>query len=117
MTEIQQFKKYKARIKYHRTDDLQPDALPDGMELIVWAMWMADDGEKFAGEWIFEPEDRGLWLPECDLEIMGEVFDGWIPNDLAPGARVISREELSITELADLVCKLYRPIFDRKKRK
>ena len=113
MTEIQQYKKYKARIKYHRTDDLQPDALPDGMELIVRAMWIQDNGEKFAGDWIFEPEDRGLWLPERDLEIMHEVWvsvipsgysEGWVnnyfpqgvrlePNDLAPGARVISREE------------------------
>lgn len=113
MTEIQQFKKYKARIKYHRTDDLQPDALPDGLELIVRAMWMAEPDEKFAGEWIFEPVERGYWLPERDLEIMHEVWasimpsgysEGWKnndfvqggkfePNDISPTARVISREE------------------------
>lgn len=80
MTEIQQFKKYQARIKYHRTDDLQPDALPDGLELIVRAMWIAEPDEKFAGDWIFEPVERGYWLPERDLEIMHEISILVTPN-------------------------------------
>lgn len=67
------YQKYRARIRYHRTDDLQPDALPDGTELIVWAMWIADDDENFAGEWIFEPVERGYWLPERDLEFLTEA--------------------------------------------
>ena len=67
---IEQFKIYRARIRYHRMDDLKPDALPDGICLTVRAMWMADDDEKFAGQWIFEPVERGYWLPECDLELI-----------------------------------------------
>lgn len=70
MIEIIQFAKYRVRIQYHRTDDLQPGALPNGTELIARAMWRADDGEKFAGDWIFEPDGKGLWLPERDLEII-----------------------------------------------
>ena len=98
MIKIEQYKKYVARIRYHRTDDLQPDALPDGTELLVRALWVAEPEEKFAGEWIFEPADRGLWLPERDLEIIQEVqaggiSTGWAPNDISPTAMVISREE------------------------
>lgn len=71
MIQIEQYKKYSARIRYHRTDDMQPDALPNGTELIVRALWIADPDEKFAWDWIFEPIDRGYWLPERDLQILG----------------------------------------------
>jgi len=67
---IEQYQKYTARIRYHRTDDLQPDALPNGITVTVRAMWIQDDGKKFAGQWIFEPLPEGLWLPDCDLEII-----------------------------------------------
>jgi hypothetical protein len=36
-------------------------------------MWIADDDEKFSGEWIFEPVERGYWLPERDLEFLTEA--------------------------------------------
>lgn len=111
MIEIQQYAKYRARIRYHRTDDLQPEALPDGTELTVRAMWIADDDEKFAGEWIFEPVDRGLLLPERDLEIIeevaespiafGDISDPWAispdavisENTIDPNARIVPFQE------------------------
>lgn len=70
---IRQFKTYRARIRYHRTDDLKPDALPDGIAVTVRAMWQQGDDEKFPGQWIFEPLWGGYWLPECDLEIIGKA--------------------------------------------
>lgn len=68
---------YKARVKYHRTDDLRQDGkIPDdGAEIEVRAMYRHDSDESFPGQMIFLPVDErySFWLPECDLEILEEI--------------------------------------------
>lgn len=34
------------------------------------AVWIADEGEKFAGDWVFMPINGGYNLPERDLQII-----------------------------------------------
>lgn len=68
--EIEQYRKYAARIKYHRSDNLKPDSAPDGTNVTVTAMWLSGDDEPCPGQWVFLPDDGGYWLPECDLEII-----------------------------------------------
>ena len=67
---IEQFDCFKARIKYHRTDDLKPDALPDRTEVHVQALWIGEEDEKFKGDWIFSCAEMNLWVPERDLKIL-----------------------------------------------
>ena len=61
---------YRAKIKYHRTNDLKPNSLPDNSIILIRADWIAEKGEKFEGEFIFTPAITGLWLPQRDLEIL-----------------------------------------------
>ena len=73
---VEQYKYYKGKIKYHRTDDLRPESLPNGSEVHLQAMWIADDDERYAGDVIFQPAEEHHWLPERDLEILFEItFD------------------------------------------
>lgn len=75
----EQYKYYKGRIKYHRTDDLRPESLPNGSEVHLQAMWIAEDDERFAGDMIFQPAEEHHWLPERDLEILNEItFDEYV---------------------------------------
>ena len=53
---------YTARIKYHRTDDLKPDTLPDGNDVHVQALWIDDEGEV-----IFSVAESYYNLPQKDL--------------------------------------------------
>ncbi len=71
--EIDQYSCYKAKVNYHRTDDLKEGSPLNGEEIIVQAVWIADKGEKFEGQWIFMPSVHGFWLPACDLIIMDKV--------------------------------------------
>lgn len=76
--EIRRFKKYKAVLNYHRTDDLRPNTPEDKQSVIVEACWVAEDGENFEGDWIFKVLDENLewdkkypyWIPERDLNIL-----------------------------------------------
>lgn len=70
------YKRYKARIQYHRTDDLRPETLarlPEGTLVDVLALWVADDGEKFAGDMIFSTDADPYWIPERDLILIEEI--------------------------------------------
>lgn len=67
---IEVYKTYRARIKYHRTDDLLPDSLPDGTEITVRALFKSDENDRYPGQWTFEVDGSEYWLPECDLEIL-----------------------------------------------
>jgi hypothetical protein len=71
--EIEQYKCYNAKIEYKRTDDLRPEALPNGSNVIVKALWIADENENYAGQWIMMPANGHHWLPQCDLIIKEEV--------------------------------------------
>jgi len=70
-TVIQKYGYYKAKIKYHRTDDLRPKALPDGSDVHVNAVWIAEEGERFEGDMIFSVAEDYHNLPQRDL-IIGE---------------------------------------------
>jgi hypothetical protein len=70
---IKQYHHYRAIIKYHRTDDLKPDAIENGIEVFVQACWVAEDAERFPGDMIFLPNLGHYTLPERDLEIIEEV--------------------------------------------
>ena len=70
---INQFYYYKGIINYHRTDDLRPGSLPNGTEVLLQVLWMADEDERFAGQWIFQPSSGTGWLPQCDLIIESEI--------------------------------------------
>lgn len=70
---ITQYKTYKATIDYHRTDDLKPESLKNGSEILIEALWIADKEENYAGDWIFMPAIAPHWLPERDLKILQEI--------------------------------------------
>lgn len=67
------FKYYKARTNYHRLDDLKKGAVPNNVEIMVQALYVADDYEKFAGDLIFQTPNNVHWIPERDLEILSEI--------------------------------------------
>ena len=68
-----QFCYYKGKINYHRTDDLNPDALPNGSVVHLQYSWIGDDDSPFGGQKIYVVAENGHWLPECDLIITERV--------------------------------------------
>ncbi len=68
---IEQLKYYKAKVNYHRVDDLKPDSLPNGSEIIVQALWRAGEDEKYPGDWVFSSD--GYNYPARDLMIISNV--------------------------------------------
>lgn len=70
---IEQFDCFRAKVSYHRTDDLKSGAAPDGSIVSVIALWFADSGEKFTGDWIFSIAQGYLWVPERDLELIERI--------------------------------------------
>lgn len=93
----EQFKYYRAKIKYHRTDDLRPDALPDGSEVYVCCLWIADENERYAGEYIFSVAGSEWKLPGRDLILEKEVRreeykwrDWHLLNNVLPNGAYIS---------------------------
>ena len=75
--EIEALKKYKAKVNYHRTDDLRDNVPPNGEIIEVEAYWLMDEDDNFPGEWAFQPRDRkyGYWLPQRDLEIIEKITE------------------------------------------
>jgi len=71
--DIEQFDCFKAKVKYHRTDDLKKGAPKNGSIVYIQAVWTAQENEKFATQWIFEVVDSMYWLPECDLELIESI--------------------------------------------
>lgn len=60
---------YKGVINYKRVDNLKPEALPNGSDVHVCAMYFAEDSEKYAGQMILQVAENGLTLPQEDLII------------------------------------------------
>ena len=71
--EIKQHHYYRAQINYHRTDDLKKHAAPNGEKVLVYACWVADDDERYSGDFIFSIARYIFNIPERDLEITQEI--------------------------------------------
>jgi len=69
---VELYNYYNAVINYHRTDDLKPDVTPNESETIVSCVWIADENEKFAGEYIFTDAKTGYNMPLRDLNLISE---------------------------------------------
>jgi len=67
---------YKVRINYLRTDDLGPDAAPNGSVTIAQALWIAEDRERFAGDVIFQPANGVGWIPQREIEVLQDAEFG-----------------------------------------
>lgn len=71
--DIQPFDCFKAKVKYHRTDDIKDGCPENGEEIIVEAAWLMEKGESFEGEFAFNPSRYIYWLPQRDLELIERV--------------------------------------------
>lgn len=70
---------YKGKVNYHRTDDLKPDALPNGTEVHLQYLWVCDEDSMFDGDIAFEAAESVYWLTERDLIITEQItFDEFI---------------------------------------
>jgi hypothetical protein len=76
--EIEHYTKYKAKVNYHRTDNLRPNVPENGAIINVETMWLMDKDDPFPDEFTFKVLDEDLkwsresplWLPQRDLEII-----------------------------------------------
>jgi len=71
--EIQQFACFKATVNYHRTDDLKDNVAPDKANVLVQALWIAEDDENFNGDWIFDVAEYKYNLPQRDLVLLEKI--------------------------------------------
>lgn len=78
---IESFKYYKAKVNYHRTDDLAEYAPDNGTIVLVSANWIADEDETFSGDWMFRMSRYFGNIPQRDLQILQEVSYEDFEND------------------------------------
>lgn len=71
--QLEQYKFYRAKINWHRTDDLAEYAPDNNEEVLVHALWIADEDEKFNGDWMLQMSRYLGLIPERDLEIIKEI--------------------------------------------
>lgn len=77
---IHQFDCFKARTNYHRTDDLVEGTPPDNTEVLLKALWIAED-DPFSGQWIFQTSKYIPWIPACDLELIEPINSDQFNNE------------------------------------
>jgi hypothetical protein len=69
-----------ARFQPRVADDLMPGlAKVIGTETVFTYTRQMDEDEPFPGEWVLKTDDERFgdyWIPECDLEIIGEFPGG-----------------------------------------
>lgn len=70
---IESFKYYKAKVNYHRTDDLAEYAPDNGTIVLVSSQWVADEDETFKGDWMFSMSRYFGNIPQRDLNILEEI--------------------------------------------
>ena len=76
--EIECYTKYRAKVNYHRIDNLRKEVPKNGDIINVESMWLMDEEDPFPNTFTFKVLDDKLkwsaefpyWLPECDLEII-----------------------------------------------
>ena len=76
--EIDEFKRYKGRVDYKHTDDLNPNAPENGSIIYFTPGWIIEktDSKRYAGQWAMCCLVHGVgWIPEEDLEDIQEVGD------------------------------------------
>ena len=76
MTIIKQHKTYRGRFEPMRRDDLMPGvAAKIGETVEVYAGWLVEKGEPFAGRWAMQTPLGWpcAWVPSCDLADLVDV--------------------------------------------